>query len=78
MPQFYFNVRDGSEVFRDPVGSECQSLDDAKADAKIAAREFVVEALRFERPVDGRVIEITDENGKVLAEIPFRDIVNPP
>lgn len=77
MQTFYFHVRDGDALIEDPDGSDLPDLEAARAEALLAAREAVAEALRAGRAVDGRRFEIADDAGRVLASVGFRDVLKP-
>ncbi|HEX4534253.1 MAG TPA: hypothetical protein VH000_08475 [Rhizomicrobium sp.] len=75
MPRFYFHVRDGDGRIDDFEGMECPDIESAKKEADVAARELVAEALKFHEHLDGRTIEIVDENGAVVAEVLLRNVL---
>lgn len=75
MPTFYFHLRDSYGLIKDPDGSDLLDLEMARGEAFAAVREAVAEALRRGKAVDGRRFEIADEDGRVLAEVGYRDVV---
>lgn len=63
-------------VAMDKEGYDCADLAAAKARAIAAARDLMAEHVRLGRPLDLRHrIEVADADGKVLAVLPFREIV---
>lgn len=75
MPRFYLNLFNDAEVF-DPEGSEYPDLAAAKRAAIAGAREMMAHHVADGRPVHlHHRIEIADERGKVLAVIPFRELI---
>jgi hypothetical protein len=76
LPVFYFNVRDGRHVTKDTEGNVLPDLDAAIAEAKIVAADLAVNELQSGRRVDGRKIEITDDEGLMRAVFAVRDIVD--
>ena len=75
MPRFYFAVRDGSETVPDPEGSELADLDAALFEARLTARDLLLNRLKTCEVIDGQEIEISDESGKVLRILKVRDVL---
>ena len=71
--RYFFHVRDGETVISDPEGSECASLEDAVAEAKVNARELMAERLKAGEVINGQVFELTDDRGRILAQVKFKD-----
>ena len=73
MPRYHLNLFNDADVM-DEEGAEFPDLAAAKAEAIRGAR-----ALMADHVVQGRAItlsiEVADESGKVLAVIPFRELV---
>ena len=69
MPRYFFHVRDGSEISCDPEGQLLPDLEAARREAVNSAREMIGERVLHGGAVNGRIIEITGEEGKVLAVI---------
>ena len=60
----------------DEEGAEFPDLACAKAMAISSARDLMAEHVKEGRPIDlGNRIEVADESGKVLAVIPFREVI---
>lgn len=69
MPRYFFHVRDGTEISCDPEGQMLADLEAAKREAVNSAREMIGERVLHGGAVNGRTIEISGEDGKVLATI---------
>ncbi|AOF93018.1 hypothetical protein [Sinorhizobium sp. RAC02] len=76
MPRFYFHIRDGESYELDTVGAEFDSLDLARRDACLAAREIIAEKLMAGDVLDGQRFEITDETGVRVETVVFRSVLN--
>jgi hypothetical protein len=74
VPIFYFHVRDGDRTVEDPDGAELPDLDAARAKAATAIREAVSRPASAGRDLGRRRFEITDERGRLLATVAFRDV----
>lgn len=60
----------------DPEGGEYPSLDAARRDAVLSARHIISEAMKSGTPLHcalKRTFEITDEDGKQVAVLPFAE-----
>ena len=69
MPRFFFNIRDGYDLDEDEEGVELPDVEAARAEALAT-----VEELRGELGDAGNIeLEITDETGRRLLTVPFRD-----
>lgn len=74
MPRFQLNLFNMVSI--DDEGRECLDLAAAKTEAIAAGRDLMAEHVRTGHPIDLKHrIEVTSEAGKVLAIIPFREIV---
>ena len=72
MPRYYFHVRSGSDLARDPEGSDLPDIDAARKQAVgMACRAW------SERPPEStdnnETFEITDEAGQVVLKVPFSE-----
>ena len=75
MPRYYIHIHDGADMI-DSDGMELRDLAQAKHEAIRGARSMMAEHLVAGRPLQlFHRIEIADESGKVLAVIPFRELV---
>lgn len=75
MPIYFFNLFNDAE-WRDDEGAECPDLAAAKDIAIASARELMAEHVTKGRPVHlHHRIEVADADGKVLATIPFNEVI---
>ncbi|WP_105437292.1 hypothetical protein [Neorhizobium sp. T25_13] len=75
MPRYYFHVREGGVLGKDPKGTKFANLDDAYDYAVKAAREVIAEVGLANDVIDVTRFEITAEDGTVLREVLFRSAV---
>lgn len=75
--RYFFNIRDGEKTERDFEGSEFDTLELAIDDAQMAAREIMAERVLAGYEPDGQSFDIVDEDGRVLANVPFRSALRP-
>jgi hypothetical protein len=76
MPRYYFHVRDSNGEFsQDTEGQELNNLEAARLEAISANREIMGEKLLHGGAIDGRCIEITDENNTILAKVDTDDVL---
>lgn len=75
--RYFFNIRDGEKTERDLEGSEFDTLELAIEDAQMAAREIMAERVLAGYEPDGQSFDIVDEDGRVLANVPFRSALRP-
>ncbi|WP_264048863.1 DUF6894 family protein [Methylobacterium flocculans] len=76
MPMFYSHIRSEQTYVEDPEGGEYPSLDAAWRDAVLSAKHIIGEALRTGtslRCALSRTFEITDEEGRQVAVLPFAE-----
>ena len=73
--KFYFHVRDIDGYEDDLEGIELPSLSIALDEARQAAREMVAELVLQHEKVDGRMFEITNDEGDVVGTVAFRDVI---
>jgi hypothetical protein len=75
MPRYFFHVRDGTEISRDPEGQILSDLEAARREAVNSAREMIGERVLHGGAVNGRTIEIAGEDGRVLATVETREVL---
>ncbi|EPE96145.1 DUF6894 family protein [Rhizobium grahamii] len=71
MTGFHFHIRVAEVVDPDYEGIEIQAKD-CVAEAIAVARRIVAEAIMLDTSVGDMTFEITDCEGKLVAELPFR------
>ena len=75
MPIYYLNLFNDFDSI-DEQGCQCPDLATAKIKAVSAARDIMAEHVQLGRPLKlHHRMEVVDESGKVLAVIPFREII---
>lgn len=75
MQRYYFNIYNDADAL-DEMGSEHADLAAAKAEAIRGARAMIAEHIVNARPVHlHHRIEIVGEDGRVLAVIPFGELI---
>jgi hypothetical protein len=60
MPHFYLHLRDGERLLKDPDGHEFRSLDDARVEAVLSARELMCARMLAGRKPNHSRFEIAD------------------
>jgi len=75
MPRYFFTVRDGPIVSADLQGSELPDLEAAAFEARMTARDLLLERLKSCDVIDGQEIDIADETGNVLETLKVRDVL---
>lgn len=77
MPKYYFHIRTPLELDVDDIGLDCASAEDAVVHAIKAAKEIISEWVLDGHPVHNEAFEIADEEGAIVATVPFADVVRP-
>jgi hypothetical protein len=75
MARYYFNVRRGNDLISDPEGLEFGAVDDAREEAKQAARDILADRVKHGELVDDGEFEIIDERGVKILTVPFRSVL---
>lgn len=76
MPCFHFNIRNGAELIRDDEGRVLPDIEAARDEARSSAKELAAQEYRETHHVDGRIIEITDAQGRVIETLPLRSVLH--
>lgn len=75
MSRYFFNVYNDADVI-DDEGLELPDLAAAKAEAIRGARGMMADHVREGHPISlSHRIEVADNEGMVLASIPFRELI---
>ena len=77
MSRFYLHQQIANGIIEDPDGTEAVDLTVAKHEAILAARQLLANAILYGVAPLGTAFRITDETGKLLATIDFRDALPP-
>jgi hypothetical protein len=63
MARYYFHIKDGAELIRDPEGSNLATAEDARSQALQSARELWADAIKSGQRLGADAIVIADEIG---------------
>ena len=74
--RYFFHIHDAQGVVPDEEGSELPNIAAAVHEARLSARDFVIENLKSGKALPNRWIEIVDGDGKVLDRMRIRDVVD--
>jgi hypothetical protein len=77
MPRYFFNTRIGEDLISDPNGAELRDHDHAWE----VARTMILEIFRDQRGQPDlltAILEVTDERGELVLELPFSEALIPP
>lgn len=75
MPNYYFHLRDGDRLEKDPEGSVFSTVEEARAEAVLSAREMLAEKVAAGATIYGQVFEITSEDGVVIERLPLKSVL---
>jgi hypothetical protein len=75
MPRYHFHLRKNGILEVDPEGAELPTLDAARDEAVLAAREILAERLLQGEVLDGDCFVITREDGTTVMEVPFKEAI---
>jgi hypothetical protein len=75
MARIFFHQRHGDTLVKDPEGTDYDDLAVAKREAEAALHEMLAEDIDAERPLEPMSIELTNENGEVIATIDIKGSV---
>ncbi len=75
MARYFFHIRDGERLSKDPEGADFENLDAARVEAVKSARELLSQKVLNGEEVDGQAFELTAEDGTVIDRVPFRDVL---
>jgi hypothetical protein len=75
MPRYYFHVREGADISRDVEGQDLPDVEAARREAISTSREILGEKLLHGGSINGRIIEIADETGRVVDEVSATDVL---
>jgi hypothetical protein len=75
MPRYYFDVRNGSRLIKDPAAAEFANVEEATKAALRLAHELVSMPVPHNPDVHRQIFEIRDHGGKLVATVPFRDAI---
>jgi hypothetical protein len=76
MPHFYLHLREGDRLLKDPDGREFRSLDEARAEALLSARELMAAKVLAGRKPNHSRFEIADASDNVVQTVWFEEAIN--
>ena len=75
MPRFYFHMRDGDHLLKDPDGTDLPDVEAARTEANVSARHLLADRVRAGEIIGGQRFEIVDEAGELHAIVQMRDVL---
>lgn len=76
MPHYFFHICSRTERIEDREGADFDTLEAVLAEARLAAREILAEDLRKGQLDETRRFEIVDDQGRMVARLPFQDAIS--
>ena len=76
MPRFFMNVRDGKTFTKDQHGAMFADIETVRQEALILVRDVLSDTFMQSSEQVKLEYEITDEYGRIVASIPFRDVLD--
>ncbi len=76
MPRFYFHIRDGVTLIRDEEGLDLTGEIEARHEAWASASDLAANAARQQTPIGDGVIEVHDEYGTIVYELPIKAVIS--
>ena len=75
MPRYFFHIRNGTRLEKDPDGTEFDTVEQARDDAIKAAREIIAQQILQGEVVKAQLFEITTEDGEIVSTVPFKAVM---
>jgi hypothetical protein len=75
MSRYYFHMRRGNAWVKDPEGAEYPTIEAAMVDAVDSAYSLLIHSIQDRREIYHDVLEVTDEDGVVLEQVWFQNLV---
>ncbi|HEY2032149.1 MAG TPA: hypothetical protein VGH02_00540 [Rhizomicrobium sp.] len=75
MARYYFHVRDEHGTVRDEEGTELPGIEDARFEARMSARDLIIQNIAAGKEANGRTIDIANEKDEVLETVSLRDVM---
>ncbi len=75
MARYFLHLVDGDDVICDPEGSDLPSIDAAREQALLSAREILAEAIKLGAQRVPRFVVAVSEGGNEVAVIDVKEIV---
>jgi hypothetical protein len=74
MPRYYFHLQGPKDRLRDEEGLVLPDVEAAWYQAVRSARDLIRAELQIGCPYDEQMIEIADEKGQPLEQVPLREV----
>lgn len=74
MARFFFHYWDGSTYYEDEEGSDVGDTNEAFVEAFESAQQLLIERLLERRSVTQGRIDVVDEEGRLVLDVPFSEI----
>lgn len=76
--RLYLHVRETDRFVEDPDGQDFDTIEEAREEAKAAARDLLAAKLKAGEVIDNQRFEICNEAGEVLGIVRFKDVLRLP
>lgn len=76
MPAYFFHMQDGENSAKDEEGSVFEDVETAASEARASAREWALQLICSGQKIEGQVLEMLDEEGKVRLSLPLRLVIS--
>ena len=76
VPRFYFHIRDHAKIIADEEGMVLRDVNAAVREAEASAVGMLADAAGEEDDIAHQIIEVADRQGKVLASVSMRDVLD--
>jgi hypothetical protein len=74
MLSYFFHVHRAGQVILDPEGTPLASVEEARQEARLVARELIIHRLKTDQPVSLEdSVDVADEHGAVLHTVTFKE-----
>jgi hypothetical protein len=73
MTRYYFHIKDGADLIKDPEGTELLTAEEAKSQALKSARELWADAIKSGRDLGADAVVVADEHGQTLTFVPMTE-----
>ena len=73
MARYYFHIKDGADLIRDPEGTELSTADEARSQALKSARELWADAIKSGRELGADAVVIAHDDGQTLTFVPLSE-----
>lgn len=75
MPILYFHMQNGEYSSKDEEGAVFEDVGSAASEARASARDWAVQIIRTGQDIDGQVLVMLDEEGRVRLSLPLRLVI---